>query len=361
MQLHRYALLNFAVPFPEVATWGYTTREGVEVVINNVQGSKPARQEREEGPTIVSPVSLPHSAPTQILLQANIKTPFEAVQPAQIRLPDPPREAAERALSEMAGVLGILAESQWTLTSPRPYMMVSAETSSERRTLRATERVILPPPKIAPPFHGQGLRQAISVAELLSDRPDGVLLLGAATRAGHGVPKLHELFRVLENGFGCAGERLIHPLTTFLQSYPSWDMGYSTGEIAQWVRELRNPATHADLARSRRIAYDSDVERHLFRIEQAAYDVLFNKKSWTRPDTDREMRWAFSAAQRPDGHCVIGATAVLRSISTYDHYETFPLTEAIRLNTDQLPDGWLAADWYFSDEQWARFGGTEAD
>ncbi|MBF4161795.1 hypothetical protein [Nocardioides acrostichi] len=349
MRLHRYAMLTFEVPVPRVETWGYTTSEGVDVAINNVQGADATRRPDDAGMTFVTPRKAPTSEPTQILLHAEIETRFDVVDSLQIRLPNEPREAAERALSEMASIIGVLGETQWTLTSPRPYLIVSAESEEEAAVVRATKRIILPGWKPAPPFHGQGLGRAIDLAHVLSDRLDGVTLLGAALRAGHGIPKLHELFRVLENGFGCAGGSLVGPLTSFLQSYPGWNLGYSRSEVRDWVVELRHPSTHADLTKSQRIAYDSDVERHLYRIEQAAYDVFFNKRSWNSSSTGRLMRWTFDAAVRADGSWIVGPAPIFRTSLVNDHFGTFPLTEAWQLNTDHLSEDWLAADWYFSE------------
>jgi hypothetical protein len=352
-------MMTFQIPLPEVATWGYTTSEGVEVFINNFESSRPPQQGAQPSLEFLMPVALPTAEPTRILLHAETSTAYEVVHPAQIRLPDAPREAAERALSEMGGVLGLLSEAPWTLSSPRPYLMVSAESDEERETLRATKRIVLPPWRPAPAMHGQGLRQPLNVSQLLSDRPDGVLLLGAATGAGRGVAKLHELFRVFENGFGTAGGTLLGPLTTFLQSYPDWDLEYSRDEVRHWSFELRHPATHADLKWSTRIAYDSDVERYLYRIEQAAYDVLFNKENWNRSDCRRLMRWAFSAAQRLDGETIVTDSARLRTSASMDHFGSFPLAEGILLHTDHLDENWLMGDWYFSEKELASFTGSD--
>lgn len=355
MLLHRYAMLTFEVPLPAVEPWGFVTREGVEVSINSFQGSDLPQPSQGDGPSIAVPYSLPHRAPTQILLHAQISTTYDVVNPFQIQLPSEPREAAERGLQEMAGILGILGESSWAISSPRPYLMLSAETGADEEVIHATKRIILPPPTMAPAFHGSGLRQPLNVAGLLSDRPDGVLLLGAAMRAGGGVAKLHELFRVMENGFGRAGGGLVLPLTEFLQSYPAWNLGYTSNEIRFWVDDLRNPATHADLRRSTRVAYDTDVEKYLYRIEQAAYDVLFNKALWGRSSTGRISRWVFQAARQADGHTILSNGGLLRSNIQNDHFGTFPLAEAIHLQIGDLPANWLAADWHFSEADWELF------
>jgi hypothetical protein len=54
--------------------------------------------------------------------------------------------------------------------------------------------------------------------------------------------------------------------------------GLLTGRGPQVGKDLRDPATYADLSRASRVLLDPDVEGDLPRIEQAAYDVLFNKR-----------------------------------------------------------------------------------
>lgn len=358
MRLHRFALILFDRHLSAVHRWGYVTREGVNVQIDSFkESSEPVDSPNEIGYTFLGPAMFSEGRSTEILLHADATTGFEIVHPLQIKIDDEARAATERALSEMAGILGVLSEHPWSLVSPRPYIWLSGENAEEETLLSSTRRVVLPSQDPEHPLLGAGLGRPIPLAQLLEDRPDGVLLLGAAVRAGSGIAKIHELFRVLENGFSRAGRSLIDPLTEFLQSYPEWDLGYTREEVRFWVEELRHPATHADLSHSKRILYDSDVDRHLFRIEQAAYDVLFNKLRWNRADTKRQLRWAFTAASLPDGGSLVSPGAFMRTSSPLDHFGAFPLRETYRLNIEDSGSRvGLWADWYFSEEDWKLFG-----
>jgi hypothetical protein len=193
------------------------------------------------------------------------------------------------------------------------------------------------------------------VANLLSDRPDGVLLLGSAVRAAAGISKLHELFRLFENAFGCGGIRLTEPLTAFLQGATRTSGRYTKSEIKMWINELRHPATHADLQKSKRVAYDPEIEPYLYRIEQAAYDVLFNKADWGAPGYARKNRWSFSAIVNQDGSFVVSPGATFRTSTPLDHFQAFPLAEVARLSLSTPNDDWLMGDWYFSEEDWQSF------
>lgn len=361
MILHRFALILFDTKLPRVEAWGYETRDGVKVAVqsvHNVGDAVPA-----EGLTFIAPRRVPETEPTSILLVANITTTVAVVDPSQVRLPDAPRVAAERALSEMAAMIGIQSEAPWRIVSPRPYLALSSESDAERELLKSSKRIVLPSVPTDSPMHGQGIGEVgYPIHLLLKDRRDGVVLLGAAVRVGGGVAKLHELFRVFENGFGRAGVGLIEPLTKFLQSYPGWDLEYTRSEVEFWVNRLRHPATHADLKKSSRVAYDVDVERYLFRIEQAAYDVLFNKAKWNTGDVGREMRWSFSVAQQGGGRLLADPkTGHMRLSLAFDHFGAFPLAEGMSVQLPAVQHGaeFLPGDWYFSEEDWQLFQGGE--
>ena len=103
---------------------------------------------------------------------------------------------------------------------------------------------------------GPGLEWPLDLTSI-PDRRDGVLLLGAAITATHGVGKLHELFRLFENAFASAGSELVNPLYLSLSTHP-WDLGYSRPEVDGWVNDLRHPATHADLRKQATFASDPE-------------------------------------------------------------------------------------------------------
>ena len=156
---------------------------------------------------------------------------------------------------------------------------------------------------------------------------------------------------------------LVKPLANFLTTYPSWDLGYEEDEVRMWVRDLRHPGTHADLRRSRRIAYDADVNRHIPRIMQATYDVLFNKTKWQTIEQSRTMRWAFSSALRKDGMVLTdGTSSTFRTVGPYDHFGTWSLADGVEV-TPAFPDDtvYLLGVWHFCEEDWALFEGDDGE
>lgn len=355
MRLHRWALMRFEDRLPHVKPWRTTTSSGVQVSIAGVQNADQGQP--EPGISFVPPQVRPVAQVTEVMLHATGPTDYEFVDALQVRLASGPRERLETAISEFAAAIAILGETPWTLYSPKPYLALEAETQEEKALLQGARRIVLPPPKVGKPFMGQGLGQPQDLAALLPDRPDGIMLLSAAVAARGGVATLHELFRVLENAFARGGDSLVKPLANFLSTYPSWDLGYEENEVRMWVRDLRHPGTHADLRRSRRIAYDADVNRHIPRIMQATYDVLFNKAKWQTIEQSRAMRWAFSCALRRDGTVLTdGTSSTFRTAGPYDHFGTWSLADGVEV-TPAFPDDtvYLLGAWHFSEDDWALF------
>jgi len=353
--------MRFEDRLPHVKPWRTTTGSGVQVSIAGVQNADLGKP--EPGISFVSPQVRPVAQVTEVMLHATGSTDYEFVDALQVRLARGPREGLETAISEFAAVIAILSETPWTLYSPKPYLALEAETQEEKDALQAARRIVLPPSKVGIPFMGQGLGQPQDLAALLPDRPDGLMLLSAAVAARGGVATLHELFRVLENAFARGGDSLVKPLANFLTTYPSWDLGYEEDEVRMWVRDLRHPGTHADLRRSRRIAYDADVNRHIPRIMQATYDVLFNKTKWQTIEQSRTMRWAFSSALRKDGMVLTdGTSSTFRTVGPYDHFGTWSLADGVEV-TPAFPDDtvYLLGVWHFCEEDWALFEGDDGE
>lgn len=274
-----------------------------------------------------------------------------------------PREtiaAAEAELAHGANLLSVMCQTRYDVYSPRPYLFLEAQTADEVDQLGQCIKIELPSFRPGPPRLAPGGHQPLDFQALLADRPAGITLLGAALAAGHGVAKLHELMRLFENAFAVAGHRLIDPLAEFLRTHPH-RAGYTRGEVNSWVRELRDPATHADLSRSKRILLDPDVEARLPRLEQAAYDVLFNKSRWHNVDTGRTTRWDFGGTLRQDGQVAISDAGVLQVTNDWDHFQAFRLNARYRIQSDTLPPGWKAADWYFSTNQRRQLGEVVED
>lgn len=360
MKLHRYAVVELR-PAPAALQRRLLleTPRGVLVRINSFEGSADVTGATTQASGLtVTWGRKAETDPARVMIEAMMPVEFTvtghsiAVQRESVTL-------AETALSQAANLLAVMCQAEFDVFSPRPYLFLESQTPEEAGTLAESIRIRLPALKGGAPRLAPGGHQDTDFHRMLSDRPAGVALLGAALAAGHGVSKLHELMRVFENAFAVAGRRLVDPLAEFLRSHP-WSLGYTRGEVRLWVTHLRDPATHADLLKAKRVLLDPDVEGSLPRIEQAAYDVLFNKGRWHNVDPARINRWAFSGMVLSDGSVVGADDAVLRVFNDWDHSQAFRLNSRYRIRTDSLPIGWKGADWFFSEKQWTILRQEEA-
>jgi hypothetical protein len=353
MKLHRLVAVELRPAPRALRRWRIATSTGLEVSIVSFRGSEDVTAEPERPPSPGPMITWGRPAenePARVMLSATQAISLGDLGGAQARVPIGATSDAETALSEAANLLAIACQAQHDVFSPRPYIYIEPESEHEREALANTGRIVLPPLRSGGSMQAPGGDRSVLFSGLLSDRPQGVALMGAALGAGHGVAKLHELMRVFESAFAAAGNRLVDPLTEFLRSYPTWQPGYTRGEVRRWIKELRDPATHADMRISKRVLFDPDVEAELDRIEQAAYDVLFNKCQWNRSNSDREQRWSFSAMTRQDGSAIISDGAVLRTYDEWDHHHAFRLNENYRIDLNSLPESWQPVDWYFRDD-----------
>jgi hypothetical protein len=127
----------------------------------------------------------------------------------------------------------------------------------------------------------------LSKADLveLGDRLDGVALMVEAMACEHATGRFHEFIRVFERAFAQPAKLLTQPVLKLVD--PQY--GYTRGEVEEWFEHIRDRATHAD-ARPE-ILLESDIAPIIPRVEQAAFDVFFNKAVWRDKGTDRRDFW----------------------------------------------------------------------
>lgn len=76
------------------------------------------------------------------------------------------------------------------------------------------------------------------------------------------------------------------------------------------------------------------------RIEQAAYDVLFNKAKWRYPSAERRNVWSPPAGTALNSHdffVVEGSEASLQ-FQMLDDFGSYPLD--LSAGIEMLPEGW---------------------
>jgi hypothetical protein len=353
MKLRRYAIAEFAERIPQVAKWTTSPEEGVSVEIFDLLNTDEVPMTQGDWPSPQLVVQRDHDSRTLAILCATVSTTVRRVSPIEIEFDDESRLRAEDALRFMGASLAILSQVPCQLWSPTPYLALEGQSAEDLRILEDVIRITLPPWKAFYPFACSGLAAPLDTAHpSLRDRRDGVLLLGAAVSAGHGVGKVHELFRLFEHAFAKPPRLLIRPLAEFLESNPS-DLGYTVDEVENWVSNVRDPATHADLDRQNAFALDHHVQAHLMRIEQAAFDVLFNKKTWHSPNGAREDRNPLRCAASADSGMRMTDGARVGTVSAWDQYEAFQLRGRLDLPApaDMPRWGYRFAHWHFTEDE----------
>ncbi len=337
MKLHRLAVVELR-PAPAMVSQPPAKVGGVHIELLDHQG---VEESAPSGGGLTLNWGRTHERGVALLLvMASIRVEIDPPPRGEpFPVPDGARQAAEQALSDYSCMLSVLAQSDRAVYSPQPYLFLEPTSERERRWIANTRPPALPPLRPGPAQYAPGLATGIDWSTQFADRVTGVSLLSSALSAG-GVGRLHELVRIFENAFALSGERLVQPLLDFLRGYPGWNLEYSEEEVKHWIKGLRDPATHADLRIASKVLVDIDVEPHLARIEQAAYDVLFNKEVWHRADTLRRHRWAFAALRRPDGGFIVdpGRRAGLRFFDDLDHFGAFRYAPKHQIKLD-LPEG----------------------
>jgi len=160
-----------------------------------------------------------------------------------------------------------------------------------------------------------------------------LLILAEAFSTKHSVARYRELIRFLEHAFSRPLNQLEKKLSQFLTS---GDLGYTRAEVQEWVAP-RDGAIHGDRQQPEDLVMERDVRRFLPRMEQAAYDVLFNKAVWH--DASQKRRQALRH------HAATTSATDIRITQGHDcaiHSQILDPFDAYPLNLDGNPESTAA-------------------
>jgi hypothetical protein len=120
----------------------------------------------------------------------------------------------------------------------------------------------------------------------LNDRLPGVALLAEAYAHNTASGRYREWVRFFEAAFSreftSLGKKLSQTLNPML--------GYTRGEIEAWISK-RHPFIHADGKQATTLLMERDARGIARRMEQAALDILFNKRHWGTWSSERSEVW----------------------------------------------------------------------
>jgi hypothetical protein len=266
----------------------------------------------------------------------------------EVEIPEENRVKAEKAIEYFANVISIREGSGRSLQSPMISIALECETDEERTLLSVATSIKSSSASLIGVKPKIGLSPA-ELADALKDRYDGVALLSEGLSHQHGSGQFHEFLRVFERAFRLGPTRLIDPLTEFLVGS---GQGYSKDEVMNWLVNLRGPSTHADTRDE--FFLESDIRPVVWRMQQAAYDVLMNKAAWRDPSSDRRDAWRPSAwtndALSSSLESFEGADGFRAQIYWLDIFGVFPQDHQTEIRKI-LPESWWVVPPNMSDDQ----------
>lgn len=277
------------------------------------------------GDIVVSTIPIGKAPPVEdkvrLLLQASTDISFPKINDdGYILLPEDKRRELEAGLEDVVNLLAVFCGCRRSLSSAFPSAALVPDDDSQRNRLDSTKGFLIERttkvsvrPQI--PIESQLLQG-------LSDRRSGVALMAEALCHGLESGRFREYVRLFEAGFAMQFSQMGKKLTQFLNP----GFGYTRNEVDAWIK-IRDPLTHADGKQSDLILLDSDVRKVTQRMEQAAYDVLFNKERWHDPSRVRRNLWVPPAATTSIGGNLIirqGSDPSLK-LQLFDEFGIFPM------------------------------------
>lgn len=171
----------------------------------------------------------------------------------------------------------------------------------------------------------------------LGDRFDGFRIISEANNTNNLSGKFHEYIRLFERAFKKANKHLIDPLARFLMQ--NEEMGYSLEEVRNWMG-VRHKSIHSD---QKEIFFvESDIRPYIYRVQQACYEVLFNKEKWRSPSIDRKVVYKIPAGTKSSSNdkFIVKGTPLEIVSEVLDESHSYKINFKVRLNP--LPENWWA-------------------
>lgn len=261
------------------------------------------------------------SNPNTLLAIAEIKLKedLETDEDKTIKIPEIPRKVLERRIEDAANVIAVSEKCGRQISSSHPYIAFKPENEEERKWLDSTNGI---------KYVGSSLnrinfslQEDIIKNEFMNDRLDGMAIIAEAHSSNHLTGKLHEYMRFFERAFTLSSTPLIQPLSEFLAKSK---VKIEKDDVKKWILELRHPATHAD--RKESFVLEADVRPNIYLIEQAAYDVLFNKAKWRDSSIERRDAFKPKAGVGNDnvGFVVKDSTGISIQSQMLDQFSSYP-------------------------------------
>lgn len=208
----------------------------------------------------------------------------------QIIVPSDGIIKSQKAIENIANMISVTEKSERNIKSLIPSFAFWYETEQEKRWLNLRNDADVKwhcfwTNGMSPDFDNNTLIK-------LADRPNGIKILTEAHTHRNSVGKYREFVRLFESGFERPFTQIGKKLSQFLENS---NFLYNVDEINKWI-SFRHPVTHADKKGIHSLLTEVDIQKYIPRIEQAAYDVLLNKKTWNNFSRERRNLWEWDTA-----------------------------------------------------------------
>ena len=272
----------------------------------------------------------------RVLLIAETQIDFPEINDdGYIALPEDSRRELEFCLETIANFISVTGQCRRVVSSATPSAALIPEDPGERERLQQSRGFYTQQKSIVSASGASKLDSELMKS--LSDRWPALALLAEAKSHSLSAGKFHEYVRLFESAFALQFSQLTKKLRQFLNPV----YGYTTDEIASWS-SIRDPLTHADGKKSNFIFLDADARQYTQRMEQAAYDVLFNKLKWHDRSSERRQVWTpIAATTSADGNIIVKqGSAPKISMQVIDEFGIFP--KDLNAILTAPPDDWWA-------------------
>lgn len=244
-------------------------------------------------------------------------------------------------LEDTINLISLSKISGKKISSCQPSIFLESECNADSEELKKVSKLALTNPVNVAQISVHHSLDFEKCLNSLGDRLDGVKIFSEALSSNSTSGKFREFIRLFERAFNKENRALIKPLSLFLGSAKKLE--YTEEEIKNWIT-IRHRLNHSNSKEG--FLIDREIIHNIPRIEQATYDILFNKNLWGNKSLDRRDFFEFKKRIDKDNKAVVKTKSNEDiGLILYDETRTFPVSFMARFEPNKIPKEW----WYEGD------------
>jgi hypothetical protein len=303
--------------------FGKSPNAWLQTLVFNIDGVKLWKLAQDE-----------ESAGKKMMIAAETSISNPPIVDGVVHAPKVAREKCEEVIEYVANLIAVQANTTRKITSLHPCVVLHLENDADRQYVAGCKGMLVGgKTQSYRPYVGP---DDLSKLVALYDRKEGFALLAEALNHNSSSGKYKDLIRLFENAFRMKHSKLAGRLVGFLDNR----MNYTRSEVSMWL-SLRNGSNHGERSKNPKLFFEADVKQFLPRMEQAAYDILFNKAKWHHDDILRNDIWrpsAYMAGRKPLQMSAEAGAQIDGIIMTADAYDVYG--QGPMLVKDDFPEPW---------------------